>query len=103
MRLARSLARAAVQLHSRTWRLPALLSVQAARPARCYKTFPFILEKYPTLTRVSASLKRSPARRKNVRFAFCLVDALGQFCSVLRIAQNGNFWVQNACQSGVIF
>ena len=68
-----------------------------------YKTFSLILENYPTLTRVSASLKRSPACSKKLRFPFAQVGALGQFCSVLRIALEGNFWVQNACQSGVIF
>ena len=45
----------------------------------CYTTFSLILENYPTLTRVSASIKRSPARRKKLRFAFVQVGALRHF------------------------
>ena len=68
-----------------------------------YKTFSLILENYPTLTRVSGSLRRSPAPLKNVRFPNAQLGALWYFGSLRAIAQNGNFWVQNACQSGVIF
>ena len=70
---------------------------------RRYKTFSFILENYPTLTRVLVSFWRAVARRKNVHFPFPQVDGLGHFCSVLRIALEGNFWVKTACQSGVFF
>ena len=69
----------------------------------CYKTFLLILDKYPTLTRVSAELKRASARRKKLRFAFVKVGVLRHFWLLRAIAQNGNFWAQNACQSGVSF
>ena len=68
-----------------------------------YKSLSLILENYPTLTRVSASHKRAGARRKKVRFAFTQVGKLKHFCSAGTCALRGNFWVQNACQSGVIF
>jgi len=50
-----------------------------------YKTFAFILENYPTLTRVSGSLKHSPGCRKKLRFLFAQVGALGHFdlCSTV--------------------
>ena len=68
-----------------------------------YKTFSLILENYPTLTRVSASLKSAAAHCKNVCFLFAQVGALGPFGLVRKTCQKGNFSVQNACQSGVIF
>ncbi|WP_244049111.1 hypothetical protein, partial [Fannyhessea vaginae] len=65
--------------------------------------FWFILENYPTLTRVSASIRRASCRRKKLRFPNAQVGALRHFWSLRAIAQNGNFWAQNACQSGVFF
>ena len=71
----------------------ALLVLVCTCVIRRYKTFSLILEKYPTLTRVSDSLRRASSRRRNVHFPFPQVDGLGHFCSVLRIALQGNFWV----------
>lgn len=67
----------------------------------CYKTFALILENYPILTRVSASLRRAAARRKNVRFANAQVRALELFVSMPKLFRKAFFWFKTRVKVGL--